>query len=83
MSEINSSSLPALRSIRRFADYIVNVDKKFIKYKFIYTKLFRKKIVEEITQELELNQNENDDTTLLMNSLIFTHEEVIFNRIFI
>lgn len=62
LSEIDSSLPPSsnpLGAIRRFADYMANTDK-------------RKRIVEQITTELEKGQN--DDTCALMNSFIFTHE---------
>ncbi|KAI1718128.1 coatomer epsilon subunit domain-containing protein [Ditylenchus destructor] len=66
LSEIDSSLPPTsnpLVAIRRFADYMVNSEK-------------RKRIVEQITAELEKGQ-QCDDICALMNSFIFVHEENI------
>jgi len=65
LGEIDSSLSPTtnpLGSIRRYADYIANVDK-------------RKKIAEQVIAELESGAHlAADDICVLMNSFIFTHE---------
>uniref|UniRef100_A0A915CYS7 Coatomer subunit epsilon n=1 Tax=Ditylenchus dipsaci TaxID=166011 RepID=A0A915CYS7_9BILA len=63
LGEIDSSLSPAshpLGAIRRFADYIANVEK-------------RKKIVDQISGELE-SGSATDDVCLLMSSFIFNQE---------
>ncbi|KAI1724148.1 coatomer epsilon subunit domain-containing protein [Ditylenchus destructor] len=63
LSEIDSSLPPSsnpLGAIRRFADYMANSDK-------------RKRIVEQVTAELEKGQ-QNDEICALINSFIFAHE---------
>lgn len=81
VGEIDASFSPAshpLGAIRRFAEYMANANSRlaFIGGTFFKQLILRKRIVEQVTAELEKGNQSGNEVCALMNSFIFNHEGV-------